>query len=439
MEDDIFITNAIVVTCDERNRVIQNGGIIVNNGMIRAVGSTDQILAAVPSQMHHIDGAGCILMPGLINTHSHAADTLFRGLVENLPLEPWLQKVWKAEAAILNPQTSYLGSMIGFAELLLSGVTTVMDMCWYPSEAVRAAGDLGLRIATGGILFDYPGVTGQSVDERFAAAERFFDEVANNDHVFPAIMPHGAYTVSPQNLQIGHKISRGRNALYSIHAAETLAEQLDIKRRYGRSIIRHLQHLDVLDERTSLAHCVHLDDEEIRIIAQSGATVLHNPLSNLKLASGVARVPDMLDAGIPVALGTDGAVSGNDLDMWLAVRLAATLHKGVTKNAGAVSTTQALTMATRTGAHAVGAGGKLGSLEPGKLADMILVSLDRPHAVPLFDPVTHLVYSTAKSDVRDVFVDGKQVVRNGTLVQASISHILAEVRKLAPRIAASLN
>jgi 5-methylthioadenosine/S-adenosylhomocysteine deaminase len=208
--------------------------------------------------------------------------------------------------------------------------------------------------------------------------------------------------------------------------------------RYGRSVIRHLDALGLLDARTVLAHCVWIDDEEIAILARSGATVAHNPVSNLKLASGIARVPDLLAAGVRVTLGTDGAISGNDIDMWLALRLAATLHKGATRRADAVSTTQALRMATLDAAVALGAGDRLGSIEPGKLADLVLIDIIRPHALPMFDPLTHLVYSCSTADVRHVFVGGRQVVRDGALTRIALCDTLAEVAALAPRIAASI-
>ena len=313
-----------------------------------------------------------------------------------------------------------------------------MDMFWYPAETVEAARIVGLRVATGGIFFDPPGVTGHDLAGRIAAAERFFDEFGGADDVFPSIMPHGAYTVAPENLRTAKAIAERHGALFSTHAAETRAEQADVTSRYGRSIMRHLDHLGLLDERTVLAHCVHLDDGEIEILARTGASVAHNPMSNLKLASGVARIPDMLDAGINVTLGTDGAISGNDLDMWMALRLAATLHKGVSGRPEVVTTSQALAMLTTAGAKALGAADRIGSLQPGKFADMILIDLKRPHAVPVFDPVTHLVYSTAKSDVRHVFVGGEQVVRDGVLTRHDIGETIAAVERLAPKIAASI-
>ena len=208
--------------------------------------------------------------------------------------------------------------------------------------------------------------------------------------------------------------------------------------RHGRSVIRHLDALGLLDARATLAHCVWLDDEEIAILARTGAAVSHNPVSNLKLASGVARVPDLLAAGVRVTLGTDGAISGNDLDLWLALRLAAMLHKGTTLDAAAVTAAQAFAMATREGAAALGAADRLGSLEPGKLADMMLVDLRAAHAAPLYDPITHLAFSAAKSDVRHVFVGGVQVVADGRLARHDLDETLAEVRALAPRIRETL-
>ena len=420
--------------------MIADGGVAVENGRIVRVATSAELAPLAANAKRVVDGAGHILMPGIINTHCHAADSLFRGLVENLALEPWLQTVWKAEGAILNPETSRLGSVLGFAELLLSGVTTVMDMFWYPTETVQAARMVGLRVATGGIFFDPPGVTGQDLAGRIAAAERFFDEFGGADDVFPSI--HAAwrlYRRAGESPKTAKAIARApRRAVFHALPPRPKPSRLDVTSRYGRSIMRHLDHLGLLDERTVLAHCVHLDDEEIEILARTGTSVAHNPMSNLKLASGVARIPDMLDAGINVTLGTDGAISGNDLDMWMALRLAATLHKGVSGRPEVVTTSQALAMLTTAGAKALGAADRIGSLEPGKFADMILIDLKRPHAVPVFDPVTHLVYSTAKSDVRHVFVGGEQVVRDGVLTRHDIGETIAAVERLAPKIAASI-
>jgi 5-methylthioadenosine/S-adenosylhomocysteine deaminase len=432
---DLIIQNALVVAADAAGTVLRDGAVAVADGRIERLGPTAEIGADAAEV---IDARGLLLMPGLINTHCHAGDSLFRGLVEDLPLEPWLQTVWKAEGAILDRDTVRLGATLGFAELLLGGVTTVMDMFWHPRETVAAARALGLRVSTGGIFFDGPGVDRRTPAERIADATAFFVEFAGADDVLPGTFPHGAYTVGPDNLQAAKRLADAHGGRYSIHAAETRAEQAEVTGRYGRSVIRHLDALGLLDARTVLAHCVWLDDEEIAILARTGASVAHNPVSNLKLASGIARIPDMLAAGVRVTVGTDGAISGNDLDLWMALRLAATLHRAATLDAAAVTTAQALRMVTLDGAAALGAADRIGSLEPGKLADMILLDLGRAHAVPLFDPTTHLVFSCAKSDVRHVFVGGRQVVRDAALTRVSLADTLAEVEALVPRIAASV-
>lgn len=432
---DLIITNALVLAADAAGTVIADGAVAVAGGRIERVGPA----AAIGREAREVvDARGMLLMPGLVNMHCHAGDSLFRGLVEDLPLEPWLQKVWQAEGAILDRETVRLGATLGLAELLLGGVTTALDMFWYPEETVAAARDLGMRVATGGIFFDGRGMDRVAGAARLAEAAAFFDAFAGADDVFAGCLPHGAYTVGPESLKAAKAAADARGGFFSIHAAETRAERLDIEGRYGRSVIRHLDALGVLDANTILAHCVWLDDEEIEILARTGATVAHNPVSNLKLASGFARVPDMLAAGVRVTLGTDGAISGNDLDLWMALRLAATLHRGATLDARAVTTAQALAMVTREAAAGLGAADRLGSLEPGKLADMILVDLRRPHAVPLFDAATHAVFSTAKSDVRHVFVGGRQVVRDGALMFHDLDATLDRVTALVPRIAASV-
>jgi 5-methylthioadenosine/S-adenosylhomocysteine deaminase len=432
---DLVINNALAVTCDAAGTVIADGGVAVHNGRISAVGSSAALTPFAERANRLIDGSGHILMPGIVNTHCHAADSLFRGLVENLPLEEWLQTVWKAEGAILNPRTSHLGSVLGFAELLLSGVTSVMDMFWHPFETVSAARKVGIRVSTGAIFFDPGGVT---IEQRVAEAQRFFEEFGAADDVFAATMPHGTYTVSPDNLKTAHALAHRCGGLFCTHCAETRAEQADVTSRYGRTVVRHLDHLGCLSVRTVLAHCVHLDDEELDIIAGRGANVAHNPMSNMKLASGFARVPEMLDRGINVSLGTDGPLSGNDLDMWMALRLAATIHKGFSGRAEVISTRQAMDMLTINGARALCAADRIGSLETGKFADMVMVDIKRPHAAPMFDPMTHLVYSTNKSDVRHVFLGGEQVVRDGVLTRLDIMETIDEVQNLAPQVKAAI-
>ena len=436
--DDILIKDALIVTCDGSHSVIENGVMAVNQGKITALEQTDTSAAENLSAKKIVSANGNIVMPGLINMHCHAADSLFRGLVENLPLEEWLGRVWIAEKAILTPETTYLGSILGLAENLLSGSTTVMDMFWYPDETVKAAKDLGMRISTGGIFFDLPGIGGRSHKDFIFEANNFYQKHSSDDSVIPAVLPHGSYTVSPQNLSEAKSIADRHGMLFCTHAAETQAEQNDIKARYDNSVIRHLDKHKLLGETSVLAHCVHLDEKEISLLAQSKTNIVLNPMSNLKLGSGIAPVKAMHRAEINLTIGTDGAISGNDLDMWLAMRLTCGLAKGVNMEADALTAEQVLHMATINGAKALGKSNTLGSLEIGKNADFILVDINNSHSIPLFDPITHLVFGAGRSDVTDVFVSGKHVVKNKKISGLDIEKIHEEVRQLAPSIKASL-
>ena len=436
--DDILIKDALIVTCDGSHSIIENGVMAVSQGKITALEQTDTSAAENLSAKKIVSANGNIVMPGLINMHCHAADSLFRGLVENLPLEEWLGRVWIAEKAILTPETTYLGSILGLAENLLSGSTTVMDMFWYPDQTVKAAKDLGMRISTGGIFFDLPGIGGRSHKDFIFEANNFYQKHSSDDSVIPAVLPHGSYTVSPQNLSEAKSIADRHGMLFCTHAAETQAEQNDIKARYDNSVIRHLDKHKLLGETSVLAHCVHLDEKEISLLAQSKTNIVLNPMSNLKLGSGIAPVKAMHRAEINLTIGTDGAISGNDLDMWLAMRLTCGLAKGVNMEADALTAEQVLHMATINGAKALGKSNTLGSLEIGKNADFILVDINNSHSIPLFDPITHLVFGAGRSDVTDVFVSGKHVVKNKKISGLDIEKIHEEVRQLAPSIKASL-
>ena len=429
----LVVKNATIVTCNDDHEVIEKGALVARGGRLTFVGRQQDLPPHGGAQI--IDARGDVVMPGLINMHAHCGDSLFRGLVEDLPLEPWLQTVWKAEAAILRSRENCaLGTRLGIAELLLGGVTCVMDMFWHCETGFEAAREADIRWASGEIFFDMPGMDGHQPEERPDRARAMFDQ---HDELV-GVLPHGTYTVGPENLKLAGDISRRHGGFFCTHAAETAQEQSIVRQRYGKSVLHHLHGLDLLGPSTVLAHCVHVDDSEIGLMAETGTHVVHNPMSNLKLASGFAPVPQMLAAGINVTLGTDGPISGNDMDMWLAMRLAATLHKACSGDATAVSTRQVLHMATLGGARALGAEKDLGSLEKGKRADFIRVETGSVHALPLFDTITHLVYSTNRQDVRDVFVGGRRVVHDRRITTLDTDKLKEEIKRLAPRIAASL-
>ena len=439
---DLLIHNAVIVSCDDAHTLYPDGMMAVRDGKIVGIGQGSNNSSVSDGSLYqastYIDAMGKILMPGLINTHCHGGDSLFRGLVEGLPLEPWLEKLWIAESAILNPETIELGSLLGLGENLLNGVTTVLDMFWEPAAIIRAGEALGLRVATGGLFFDPPGIDGATADQREGLARTFFEEHKDHKTLIPSVSVHGAYTVSPENIKTALKVHNDFDALITIHAAETAMEQNIVHGQYGRRVIDHLNHCGLLGESSVLAHCVHLDEGEMELLAKSGTHVSHNPMSNLKLGSGIAPVPGLLAKGINVSLGTDGAVSGNDLDLWKALRLAGTLHNGFNQDALAVSAKDALSMATLNGAQALGIAQEAGSLEIGKRADFIIVSNNQLHSVPIFDPIDHLVFAASHKDVRDVYVAGEQVVKDGKLVNVDQGEIVEKVRALGPTIKATL-
>jgi len=435
---DLLITGVTIVTMNARGDVLDDAALAIGDGKILAIGPADRLANLADTAGQVLDGAGRLVIPGLVNAHCHGGDSLFRGLVEDLPLEPWLEKLWIAESAILNPHTVELGSTLAYAEAALQGVTSLVDMFWYPDRLVAAAEALGIRVATGGIFFDPPGIDGLNADKRLDKARAFFADHIDHAHLIPAISVHGAYTVGPDNLAQARDLQGETGALLTIHAAETQAEQATIREAYGTSVIRHLDRTGLLNTRSLLAHCVHVDAEEIDILARTGARVAHCPASNLKLGSGIAPVPAMAKAGVTLALGTDGAVSGNDIDMWKAIRLAATLHNGAAQSATAMTGAEALAMATIGGARALGLEDEIGSLEVGKRADLAIIDPYKPHLQPLFDPVTTLAYGVSMGDVTDVFCAGRQIVRDGQLCTVDLNTILAEVSALAPQIRASL-
>ena len=262
---DLLLSGGTIITCNNSFDIIEDGIIGVKDNKISLIESKKENINNLPESKECIKLDNEIVIPGLINAHCHAADSLFRGLVENLSLEDWLQEVWKAEKAILNPETTLLGSYLGLAENLLAGVTTVVDMFWYPFETANASLDLGLRLCTGGIFIDFPGVGGRTHEQYLVEASDFCSKFNNSEFIIPAVMPHGSYTVGPEHLQEAKKIASDFKAIFSIHAAETIFEQKDIKSRYGNTVIRHLDKLGLLDEKALLAHCVHLDLSLIHI------------------------------------------------------------------------------------------------------------------------------------------------------------------------------
>ncbi len=437
MKFDTIIHSGTIITVNRDADIIADGVICIDDGRIKVIDSRQNI-GNLPEGKAIIDAAGCIVMPGLVNTHTHMPMTLFRGLADDLPLDVWLNEhIFPAEAAWINPENVRLGTMLACAEMLLSGTTAFCGGYFHEEAVATTVDDVGMRgvLGQGVIDFPAPGVpdAGKNIDVAEAYARKW-DGVSAL--VRPSIFCHSPYTCSAETIQAAKAVARSRGLLFQIHAAETEIERSLIKSNGGVSPVRYLDDLGVLDENTLLVHAVWVDDADITTIVNSGAKVSHNPESNMKLASGIAPADKFLEAGITVGLGTDGCASNNDLDLFQEMDTAAKLHKVHRMDPTVMSAGSVLRMATIEGARAIGLGNILGSLEKDKEADLIVVDAHKPHLVPMYNPISQMVYAARGSDVRDVMVSGRMLVRNGRLTAMDLDDVLSRVNALGRKIGA---
>ncbi|SFM39663.1 amidohydrolase family protein [Thermodesulforhabdus norvegica] len=433
---DLLLTNAdFVVTCDKAHRVIKNGAVAVKAGKISAVGPSHEIIAQYRSEVQ-LDMSGHILMPGLVNCHVHAPMTLFRGLGDDLPLEKWLfNLIFPAESRWMrSSENVYLGALLACSEMLLGGTTTFCDGYFFEEQVALAAEAAGIRAVVAQGILDFPTPDCPNPERRFKRAEEFLSGVNQTDMIFPALFCHAPYTCSPETIGTIHSLCRHHNIPFLMHLSETSEEVNSVKAKYGVTPGRLLQSLGVIDRHCIFIHGVWLDDDELKTIKDRGSRLVHCPESNLKLASGIANVPKWLDLEIPFGIGTDGAASNNNLDMFGEMRTAAQLHKGIFLDPTLCNAAEILHSATLKGAEVLGLEPLIGSIEPGKYADIIALSLKSPHLTPLYDPLSHIVYAAKASDVRHVWVGGKQVVYGGTLLSVDVQDIIDSVEKLSREI-----
>jgi len=434
---DLLVLNGALMTMAGGNtELCLSGFVAIRGGEIAAVGP----MAAAPDPASAgtvVDAGGQLVMPGLVNCHSHAAMTLFRGLADDLPLMTWLyEHIFPAEARWVDPDMVYWCSKLAAAEMLLAGITTAADGYFYEYEAGRAFQDAGLRaVAAQGVIdFPAPGVPDPAGNVT-TAADFIAAWQGRTSRVTPAVFCHSPYTCGPATLRQAKELARGQGVPFFIHVAETQAEVAQCREQQGTTPVRYLHGLGLLDPATVLIHCVWLTTAEIDLIAASGAAVVICPASHMKLASGVAPLRELLAAGVAVGLGTDGAASNNRLDLFREMDLVAKLHKVISLDPTALPAHQVLAMATQGGARALGLAARLGSLEPGKAADLIILDLRQPHLTPFYD-ADLLVYAARGSDVRTVIVDGKIVVRDRRLLTFDLAEVMARVNRLAARMRA---
>ncbi|WP_419934546.1 amidohydrolase [Candidatus Palauibacter sp.] len=429
---DTLILGPVVVTMDAGERLLDPGGVAVRDGEIVAVGRRAELEGCDAAET--VDATGQLLMPGLVNAHTHLGDSLFRSLVEELPLEAWLERLWISEREFVSRESVELGARLSLAEMIRGGTTCALDMFWFPESAADAAIEAGFRLVTGPIFFDFEGPDGVSSPDRVAIGERWLENYEDEPLITPCVQPHNQLTVSPEGLRAARDLADSARALFHTHCSETATEVQQTVERFGRTPVAHLDELGILDGPTVLAHCVHLTDDDIARLRSTGAAVLHNPLSNLKLGSGIAPIARLLEEGIPVALGTDGPVSSNDLDMWTAMRFAGLLQRGAHMDPVLTPAREVIRMATTVAADALGLGDRVGRLAEGYRADLILVDLARPHLTPMYDAYAHLVYAVGRDDVRSVMIDGRWVMRDRTLETIDEATVLNEMGELASRI-----
>jgi 5-methylthioadenosine/S-adenosylhomocysteine deaminase len=430
----LVVTGGTVITVDPAGRVLTPGAIAIDGRDIVGI-DTPEAIAARFDPGESIDATGHIVMPGLVNTHTHAPMVLYRGLADDLALMDWLQKyIFPAEARTVTPEFVRAGTRLAVLEMIESGTTTYADMYYFEEEVAAVTKSAGLRGVLGQTIIQFPVADAKTPAEALARAEAFLKQFAGDDLIVPALAPHAMYTLDRKTLEAVRALADREHAPVLIHLAETSDEVKTAAKQHRSSPARYLESSGFWGPRTVAAHAVWLSPADIAILARRHVGVSHNPESNMKLASGSAKVVAMRAAGVAVGLGTDGAASNNDLDMFEAMRQAAFLAKLQTMDPRAVPARTAVEMATIGGARVLGLDGQIGSLETGKRADVIVVSMGAARQVPMYDPLSHLVYVTRGDDVRTTIVNGRVLMRDRKVVTLSERDVLAEARALAAKV-----
>ena len=428
MKVDLLIENAVILTMDAVCSVV-TGSVAVADGRIVAIGEGGTLSHLEAADVRN--AAGGILLPGFVNTHTHAAMTLFRGLADDLPLMEWLEgHIFPAEAT-LDARKVRVGSRLGAMEMLASGTTCCCDMYLFADAVADAFDASGIRAVVGEVFFDFPSPAYGPIDQGFSHVENLINRWQSHPRVSVAVQPHSPYLCAPELLQRAKGLADETESRFILHLSETDREVATIRERYGKTPVAHLADLGVLGTTTLADHCVALTDDDIRLLSNTGTKVAHNPQSNLKLGSGIAPVPAMKKAGICVGIGTDGTASNNSLDMVSEMKTAALIQKGLHKDPTVMDAKSVLKMATIDGAKCLGMEQEIGSIEVGKKADLVLFEMDSPHLVPMYEPHSHLLYSASRRDVVLTVVDGEILFENGRFTRENAETLLGEAAALS--------
>lgn len=434
---DLAIEDALILTMDSTWQQYENGTVLIRDGQIIAVGPTEQ-LAGTYQAKKAISASGQVLLPGLINTHTHLAMTLFRGLADDLPLQTWLaEHIWPAEGAIMDADAVYAGSRLAIAELIRSGTTCFNDMYFFADEVARAAAEAGMRGRVGEGILNFPTPRSQNPAEAFAFTQQLLKKYQDHPLIGVCVTPHSAYACGPELLQQAARLATEYGVPLHIHLAETLTEGKTIQEIASLSPTAYLESLGVLQAGFIGAHGVHVSESDQQLLQQHQMGIAHCPESNMKLASGIAPVPQMQEKGIVVGLGTDGAASNNDLDLFEEMSTTAKLHKVHLMDPTVLPAKEVLAMATIEGAKLLGWEDRIGSIETGKAADLILVDLQGLHLQPLYRIYSHLVYSADGQDVSTVVVNGKILMQDRQLLTLDEEQIKSDAMQYRDQILAS--
>ena len=440
---DIILANGTVVTMDQSYTTIQNGAVAIQEETVVAVGDALTIQRSYSAE-ETVDCSGLTIIPGLVNAHTHVPMTLMRGLADDLRLDVWLiGYMMPVEREFVSPDFVRLGTLLGCAEMIRSGVTCFADMYYYEDAVAEATAQAGLRAICAQTILKFPSPDAESYEVSLSACRQFIEKWHGHPLIVPAVAPHAAYTTTAEILEASAKLAAEFDVPLHIHIAETAPEVRDWREQYGMPVVPWVKKHNLFSAKVIAAHCVHIDEGEMHTLRHHHAGVAHNPTSNLKLASGIAPIGHMLEIGLHVGIGTDGPASNNDLDMFEEVRLAAILAKVATDNPTTLPARQALALATIEGARALHIDQITGSLEPGKRADIAILDLSHLHSQPTFarDPdavYSRIVYSAKSTDVKDVLCNGHWLMRDRKLLTIDTDALLEQAAHIARQIDAFL-
>ncbi len=431
---DLILKGEYLLAMTDAEAPVLDAAVAVKDGVIIDIGPAEDIVGKYEAR-ELLGGQKKVIIPGLVNTHTHAAMVYFRGLADDLPLKQWLEEhIWPAEAKWLSNEFVRDATELACLEMVRAGVTLYNDMYFFEDASAEAVKKVGMRAVLGAGVLDFPTPAASTPDEHLERAEEFIKRWKDDPLVVPSIAPHAPYTCSPETYKRCIELAEKYDVPVHTHLSETRWEVEEIKKRYGKSPVEHLNSYDLLTDRMLAAHCVWLDEKEIELMAEKGVSVSHCIESNLKLASGIAPVVKMLKAGVKVTFGTDGAASNNDLNILSEMSTAAKLHKAVSGDPTALSARVALLMATRWGAEALGLGDVTGSIEVGKSADMVILDLEKIHLVPIYDIYSHIAYSLNSSDVHTVVINGEVILKDYKFVRVDAEEVMKNALKWQERI-----